>query len=288
VIGSGAHLAAWLPLAPLDYEIFPHHFGLGSHPAEILGHEGQTITLFDPELAYLAKRGGARGSRRKNGQEWDLINQTWNLCRCDLGAAEPRWAHQQITDRLTESGGHVIDLDPDTHAAQNIEEAGAGGIYPDSGDSKLSSLRQHRGADQKGRRRHVAGNLDVERLDLAAGRKVDPAFLFDDPVSEGAQQPLGMVARASPRLVQCDLHLAGHTGQEDGALDLRAGDRHVVTDRVQAVPMDGKGQSIPVPFYETSPHRGERPGDAPHGAPAQRAIAGQCRREPMSREEAQQ
>ena len=61
------------------------------------------------------------------------------------------------------------------------------------------------------------------------GLEADPAVgVLLDQVAEGAQQALGVIARAAGGLAQRDRHLAGDAREQQAALDLRARDRHLV------------------------------------------------------------
>ena len=97
-------------------------------------------------------------------------------------------------------GGLVLDLDPRPHPLEDGHVADAGRVHPDPSDAELARLGQHRGARQEGGGGRVAGDLNVERLEASAGLELDPAVALVDPESEGAEQALGVVARATPRL----------------------------------------------------------------------------------------
>src|SRR6185295_242678 len=104
-----------------------------------------------------------------------------------------------------------------------------------------------------------------------------------DSVAEGAEHALGMVWAPTVRLAQLDLHSAHHAGEEQTALDLRAGDRHLVAQRLQAAAADGEWKPVAPAFDEARAHPPERPGDPAHRPAPQRRVAGQGGREAVAR-----
>ena len=162
------------------------------------------------------------------------------------------------------------------------------GFTPTPAMRSSPGFGEDRGAHQERGGRGIAGHLDVERLDPAAGAELDPALALRHRVAERAQHPLGMVARSSAGFPQVHRYLADQAGQQQGALDLGARDRHRVPQRAQRAAPDRERQAVAAPLLEARAHFGERRGDAAHRAAAQRGIAGECRAEAVAGQQAEQ
>ena len=139
------------------------------------------------------------------------------------------------------------------------------------------------------RPRRVAGNLQIERHDHGrSGAKANPAVLLGDLVAEGAEHPLGVVAAPAVGLPQRDLHPAHHAGKEQAALDLGAGDRHLVRSGCRALPRMVSGSPSRPRSLNRAPIRASGTGDPAHRPAAKRAIAGERRGEAVPGQQAEQ
>ena len=106
---------------------------------------------------------------------------------------------------------------------------------------------------------------------------LDPAA--SDLRAEPAQHALGMIARRAG-LVNGRFALGEEARQEDGGLDLGAGDRERVVDALEtAAPDRQRGQPSAVPAEYGRAHQAQRLRDATHGPAAQRFGSGEHRGE---------
>ena len=120
----------------------------------------------------------------------------------------------------------------------------------------------------------------VRRIVTKSVAPVVLALLSRDD-NQAVEQPSGspvvqasVVAGAPVRLPQGNVHLPCDSREQDRALDLCAGDRHLIAQRAEPRAFDGEGQPVAVSLDEPRSHARERPGHPPHRPAAKRAISG--------------
>ena len=100
------------------------------------------------------------------------------------------------------------------------------------------------------------------------------------------QHPFRVIARRAG-LVHDGLAHGEEAGEQDGRLDLRAGDRHGVIDPVQAPAPDRQRRQLAVlTAQHRRAHQAQRLGHAAHRPAAQRLAAGQHAGERLARQDA--
>ena len=171
----------------------------------------------------------------------------------------------------------VEDFDLAAEGGDDVEQRGAGGVHADGVQNEVGVWEEERGAEEEGGGGEVAGNGGVDGFErLAPG----DAELVADTVeggTEGAEGVLGVVAGADG-LGEAGGAVGLEAGEEDGGLDLRAGDGGVEVDGVERAADDGdRGvtalRSVAAGEVDLCAHGGERLADALHRTEGEGVVA---------------
>ena len=198
----------------------------------------------------------------------------------------------EIADRLSAFDPPVLDPQIRPHLGERRQQPGAERVQANGGQGHGRARHEQGGDDREcgggrvGGHRHVPG----QQLGLATQQDHAPgALLLDAHLrAEMTQHVLAMVpgrlrfldprdaARVQPR-------------QQERRLYLRGRDRQAVVERQRlARALHGQRQSPSSTGGEARAARGQRVGDAAHGAPAQGRVARHHREQRMARQDAAQ
>jgi hypothetical protein len=225
-----------------DGQGVPLRHGCGAEGCHHLDHRVQPIDLLDPKLPYLREHRGALGHSGSHGQHGNLV-QGRDLSRGHRGGPQG-WAAG--CGGCSNGGGSVRsgrDGDLRTHPLEDRDVAQPGRPLVDPFHLHRAPRNDAAGHHEEGRRRRIARR--GARRDRAEARRVDS----DDPaVTPGLdrevdtrfdQHLLGVGPRGDP-LSHGRRALGGQAGQENGRLDLGAGDPGGPVDAVERAARDSQ------------------------------------------------
>ena len=182
----------------------------------------------------------------------------------------------------------ILFGDVRAHQAQRLQQAGAARVQSDRAQAQFGP-RNDAGGDQEERRRGEVGrHRDVGGLQALPATQAREAGREFDVDTERFQHALGVVT-GGMRLAHHGVAIGIQAGQQHGGLHLGAGDlKRVVDARQLRASVDAQRRQAALLGIDARTHRGQRPGDAAHGAPGQGFVADQHAVEPLRGQQAGQ
>ncbi len=248
-------------------------------------HGGDAIGLFDAQLAGIADDCLPLGQRRRHADHRELVDGARHKLAADLDALEGGAVYQQIGDRLARQLARIALFDVRPHGFEDIQNPAPGRVDADMLEQQL------RAGDQRGRDQEKSGGRNISRhMDLFAGK---PGLRLDAyAVGEGlefgteiAQHPLAVITR-KVRLEDRRRGIGVEPGQQQGRLDLGAGDGRAVRDALQASSLDCQGRQLATAAtVNQRPHFAQRLHDSAHRTATQVLIAREHAEEVLPREQ---
>ena len=192
--------------------------------------------------------------------------------RCDLNGAD-------------EFGVFFFEIengDVRAEGGEHIEQRGAGGIEADGVKNQAGAGEERGGAEEKCCRGKIAGDGCIDGVERLRAGDGDGAGCAGERCAEGAEGQLAVVAGAD--FFEDGCGSGGlQSGEENAALDLRAGNGRGVVDGAKRAAVDGE-RRVSVSEREARAHGFERFANALHGAAREGFVADESEAAGLRRE----
>lgn len=253
-------------VAAFDFHAVFEFLDLGTHGAEVVDDGGDAIGFLDAEFAGVADGGFALGEGGGDGDDGDFVDEVGDFLWEEGGSGEGSAVDFDVADGF--AFGLVEGVDhAGSHAAEDVEDGGAGGVEADVVDDESGAGEGGCGDEPEGGGGDVSGDGEVAGFGGLSAVDGDGVGVAAGGDAEGGEHALGVVAGFCG-LCDGGFALGEEAGEEDGAFDLGGGDGHFVGDGLEFGAVDEEwGAAGFFAFgFDVCAHLGEWDGDAAHGA----------------------